>query len=155
MTATGASSLAGALVDLGQLAARFADLLREEQASLRRRDAAGMEAAVRRKLEALQGIEAGVARLRQRLCELGVTPDRAGLQRSLTTAETRSAWRELRKAAIDCLRLNRANGLLIDAGATFATTVLAILRGSPVPADLYDREGRVDRTQAGRSIASA
>ena len=140
---------------LTALADLFNDVLHREQATLRTRNVDAINSVTARKVDLLREIESASAALTGALRAAGHTPDRGGLIQSLSTPELRAAWQNMRRKTRDCMRLNRANGALIEISRSFNGALITLLRGEEAGGSVYDRAGRVPGRTAPRSIASA
>ncbi len=154
MSVSGAhADLLAALETLDGLGRRLEAVLELERATLRQRDAAALERIVAEKSALVSEIEQATGVLMQTLRDRGASADRHGLESCLDTPALRRAWDRLQGVAAACQADNRTNGALIEAGRSFSTAFLNVLRGSG--GGTYDRGGRLSAGAPARAIASA
>lgn len=146
------SSLPEALARLDELAAEFAGVLDNETAALRARNARELAGIVTRKSALLQEIESATAHL---LATLGISATEvARLRPLLDSAGQGEAWARISGRLAACLKTNRDNGLMIEAGRNLNRNLLDILRG-PATVGTYSADGRLGAGAGYNNIAEA
>ncbi|MBI5042214.1 MAG: flagellar protein FlgN [Gammaproteobacteria bacterium] len=140
-------------------AGRLHTVLTAEAEALTNRDVDSLERLVGDKHGLIQTFEALELRKRHILDQTGFGADQdveACIDWCDDSGQLRRGWHLLLERINRCQRQNRINGATLDSSRRHAQQALAILRGQPIAAQLYNPAGATTLNEdSGRSLAKA
>lgn len=137
----------------------FIDLLERESRILKGAEMDALPGLAEEKNRILQHLSALAARRNTLLAEMGLGPDKAGMEAWLAGAKdaagARRHWQQLLDRTAQAREINRLNGALISARLQHNQKALQVLLGAAdQAAALYGPDGQALSARGGRSLGS-